>query len=234
MQPMKVITVAGAPSSGKTAVISHFVKLYLKQGIKVAAVKFDALVTNDDVIYAGKLGIPALKGLSDYVCPDHYYVSNLEEVWAWGRDQHVDILFVETAGLCYRCAPHVRDVPAVTVIDNLGGIEAPEKMGPILSLADAVVVTKSDMVSQAEKEVFIYKIRAVNPKAMIFQINGLTGAGSLLLKRLIDNLPTTDDIAHKVLRYSMPAAICSYCTGEVRIGREFQSGNVNKINAASV
>lgn len=230
MHSMKVITVAGAPSTGKTAIISHLVQGYAAQGIQTAAVKFDALVTHDDALYREKLKIPALKGLSDYVCPDHYYVSNLEEVWSWGREQKADILFIETAGLCYRCAPHVQDVPAITVVDNLGGIDTPEKMGPILSLADAVVVTKSDMVSQAEREVFIYKIKAVNPGATVFQINGLTGAGSLLLKRLMDEWPSTDEIAHKNLRYSMPAAICSYCTGEIRIGQQFQSGNVNKIN----
>lgn len=227
---MKIITVAGAPSAGKTAVISHAARLLTASGQWVAAVKFDALSTRDDRIYRRELGIPAIKGLSDYVCPDHYYVSNLEEVYSWGRDKGADILFVETAGLCYRCAPHIGGVPALTVIDNLGGMDAPEKMGPALGLADAVVVTKSDMVSQAEKEVFSYKINLVNPTSTVVQVNGLTGSGAVVLKRIIDAWGETETIGERELRYSMPAAICSYCTGETRIGQAYQSGNVNKID----
>ncbi|PIE69596.1 MAG: hypothetical protein CSA21_01400 [Deltaproteobacteria bacterium] len=226
---LKVITVAGTPSSGKTAVISHLAKLLLSQGVRVAAAKFDALVTRDDDYFRNRVSIPAIKGLSDYICPDHYYVSNIEEVIEWGRNENAQILFVETAGLCLRCAPHITDIPAICVLDDLAGVEAPEKMGPILSLADVVVVTKADMVSQAEKEVVFHKIRQVNPGAALFQINGLTGSGCLPLTRLLHTWKPIGESTNLQLRYSMPASICSYCTGEQRIGREFQSGNVKKI-----
>jgi Ni2+-binding GTPase involved in maturation of urease and hydrogenase len=179
------------------------------------------------------VGIPSIKGLSDYICPDHYYVSNLEEVVAWGKNQGVQLLFIETAGLCLRCAPHIQEIPAISIMDHLSGINAPEKMGPLLNLADAVVVTKGDMVSQAEKEVFLYKIRQVNPSASLFQVNGLTGSGNLPLKRLIDTWESVEGISNLSLRYSMPASVCSYCTGETRIGRKFQSGNVKKIELIS-
>lgn len=230
---MKIITIAGAPSSGKTSVALHTLRHLLAAGVKAAAVKFDALSTVDHQIYRQKLGIPAISGLSDYVCPDHYYVSNLEEVLDWANEQGSDLLIIETAGLCFRCAPHIQGVPAVTVIDNLSGNDSPEKMGPALKLADAVVVTKGDLVSQAEKEVFRHQIRRVNPGAKVFHVNGLTGNGSLPLKRLIDGWPQVDSLTGIKLRYSMPASICSYCTGEMRVGREFQSGNVVKINAAT-
>jgi Ni2+-binding GTPase involved in maturation of urease and hydrogenase len=226
---MKIVTIAGTPCAGKTAVITHLTRLFIKDRVKVAVAKFDALATGDDVFYRRELNIPAIKGLSDYICPDHYAVSNLEEVHAWGKNQGAELLFIETAGLCFRCAPHIKEVPAVTVIDNLGGLDAPGKMGPALSLADAVVVTKSDMVSQAEKEVFRYRIRLVNPGAAIIQINGLTGTGSILLRRIIEMWPEVKQITETQLRYSMPASICSYCTGEMRVGKPYQSGNVKKI-----
>jgi Ni2+-binding GTPase involved in maturation of urease and hydrogenase len=41
-----------------------------------------------------------------------------------------------TAGLCLRCAPHAEGLAAVTVIDCLSGLDAPVKMGPMLSLGD--------------------------------------------------------------------------------------------------
>lgn len=229
MTDCRIITVAGTPSAGKTAVIAHLARLFLDQGVRVAAVKFDALATRDDLHFQTRVGIPAVKGLGDYICPDHFYVSNLEEVAAWGRDQGAELLFIETAGLCLRCAPHIETIPAVTVMDLLAGIDAPDKMGPLLDLADVVVVTKGDMVSQAEKEVFLHRISQVNPGAMIFQINGLTGSGALPLKRLAETWEPAGRIADLKLRYSMPASVCSYCTGETRIGQEFQSGNVVKI-----
>lgn len=233
MNKLKIITIAGTPSSGKTAVISHLARLFLKQNIRVAAAKFDALATQDDIHFKTRVGIPSIKGLSDYICPDHYYVSNLEEVVAWGKSQGAQLLFIETAGLCLRCAPHIQEIPAISIMDHLSGINAPEKMGPLLNLADAVVVTKGDMVSQAEKEVFLYKIRQINPTAFLFQVNGLTGSGNLPLKRLIDTWESVEGISNLSLRYSMPASVCSYCTGETRIGRKFQSGNVKKIELIS-
>jgi len=226
---IKIITIAGTPSSGKTAVISHLARLWEAAGLRVAAAKFDALSTGDDVWFRERVGIPAVKGLGKYICPDHFYISNLEEVVAWGREQSARILFIETAGLCLRCAPHIENIPAVTVMDVLAGMDAPEKMGPLLSLADVVVVTKGDMVSQAEKEVFIHRIRQANPGAQVFQINGLTGSGAIPLRRLMDTWPGREGVSGLSLRYSMPASVCSYCTGETRIGESFQSGNVTKI-----
>ena len=229
---MKIITVAGPPSAGKTAVVIHVARRYLGQGARVAAVKFDALRTRDHETYQQRLNIPAVAGISDYVCPDHFYVSNLEEVLEWGRNRRAQIMFIETAGLCFRCAPHIKGVPAVTVIDNLSGLDTPEKMGPALDLADVVVITKGDLVSQAEKEVFSHRVSLVNPRARVLHVNGLTGNGSLPLKRLLDDCPEVEELTERSLRYSMPASICSYCTGETRVGRRFQSGNVVKINVA--
>lgn len=226
---MKLITIAGTPSAGKTVVTLHLIKQLAKEGKRSAAVKFDTLSTTDDQIYRERLGIPAIQGLSDYLCPDHYFVSNLEEACKWGKAQNADYLFIETAGLCYRCAPHVTDIPAITIIDNLGGMEAPRKMGPALTLADVVVVTKSDLVSQAEKEVFAHRISQVNPAARVVHVNGLTGTGALHLKRICDTWADAAELEGLKLRYSMPASICSYCTGETRIGRRFQSGNVEKL-----
>ncbi len=238
---MDVITIAGAPSSGKTATVLYLAAQCQAEGRSVGAIKFDALGTQDHTIYAERLNIPTLVGLSDYICPDHYYVSNIEEACSWGVENEVDLLFVETAGLCYRCAPHIAGVPAVTVIDNLGGMEAPAKMGPALEYADIAVITKSDLVSQAEREVFAQAVASVNPSAGLAFVNGLTGTGTLLLKRKLEKLlkqgyatgpkkvRASVELSDMTLRSSLPASICSYCTGETRIGREYQSGNVEKI-----
>jgi Ni2+-binding GTPase involved in maturation of urease and hydrogenase len=179
---MRFVTVSGPPSSGKTAVILKTVAHVRGDGpqgpgLRVGVVKFDCLSTQDDETYA-RHGLPVRKGLSGALCPDHYFVSNVEECVQWGRAEGLDVLVSESAGLCNRCSPYIRDVLAVCVIDNLSGIDTPQKIGPMLKSADIVVITKGDVVSQAEREVFAARVRRVNPKARILHVNGVTGQGS--------------------------------------------------------
>ena len=226
---MRFVIVAGTPSSGKTSVMIHTIRHLLAEGFSVAVCKIDCLETSDDERY-GRLGIPVAIGLSDYICPDHFYVANLEEIENWAKKQMADILVLETAGLCHRCAPAIHGCLSICVIDNLIGIDTPKKVGPMLSTADVVVITKGDIVSQAEREVFRYRVENINPQARILDINGLTGQGSLSLKNEILNSGTLAEISGKELKYSMPAAICSYCAGETIVGKSYQMGNVKKVD----
>jgi Ni2+-binding GTPase involved in maturation of urease and hydrogenase len=226
---VRFVIVAGTPSAGKTSVMLHTIRHLLKDGYSVAGCKIDCLQTSDDERYRG-LGIPVAVGLSEYICPDHFYVANLEEVEQWAREQKAEVVVLETAGLCHRCAPAVFDCLSVCVIDNLIGIDTPKKVGPMLSTADIVVITKGDIVSQAEREVFRYKVEMENPQAQILDVNGLTGQGSLTLKNNILSFKSLTGITGKELRYPMPAAICSYCAGETIVGKTYQMGNVKKVD----
>ncbi len=226
---MNLITVSGPPSSGKTSIITKTISALIKRELKVGVVKFDCLYTDDDVIYK-KMGIPVKKGLSGSLCPDHYFVSNIEEVVKWGTNENLDILITESAGLCNRCSPYIKDIKAVCVIDNLSGINTPKKIGPMLKAADIIVITKGDIVSQAEREVFASKVRQVNSKAITMNINGLTGQGAYELSTLMYDNDNIDSVKGMELRFPMPSALCSYCLGETRIGEDYQLGNVRKMN----
>ncbi|HHU76791.1 MAG TPA: hypothetical protein GXZ24_07880 [Firmicutes bacterium] len=226
---MRFVIVAGTPSSGKTSVMIHTISHLLNEGLSVAVCKIDCLETSDDVRYR-RLGVAVAVGLADYICPDHFYVANLEEIERWAKEQKADLLVLETAGLCHRCAPAVHTCLSVCVIDNLIGIDTPRKVGPMLSTADVIVITKGDMVSQAEREVFRFKVSEVNPGARILDLNGLTGQGSLSLKNEILNSALPTEISGKELKYPMPAAICSYCAGETIVGKSYQMGNVKKVD----
>ena len=226
---MKLVTICGPPSSGKTAVIIKSLEAVRDRGLKTGVVKFDCLATEDDVLYE-KAGIPVKKGLSGPLCPDHYFVSNVEEIVQWGLGEGLDLLVSESAGLCNRCSPHIKDVLAVCVIDNLSGINTPRKIGPMLKSADVVVITKGDIVSQAEREVFASRVSMVNPRAVIIHVNGLTGQGAFELSTLIfDEAKSIETVKGRELRFPMPSALCSYCLGETRIGEQYQMGNVRKI-----
>ena len=226
---MKFTTVCGPPSCGKTAVIIKTVEALRSRGVGAGVVKFDCLSTEDDALYE-KADIPVRKGLSGPLCPDHYFDSNVEEVLQWGIREGLDLLVSESAGLCNRCSPHIKDILALCVVDNLSGITTPKKIGPMLKMADIVVITKGDIVSQAEREVFASRVAMVNPKAAVLQVNGLNGQGAYELSRLIEERSRdVETMLGKKLRFTMPSALCSYCLGETRIGEEYQMGNVRKI-----
>lgn len=225
---MRFVTVSGPPSTGKTSVILKVIDTLHAQNLKVGVVKFDCLFTDDDVIYEKK-GVLVKKGLSGSVCPDHFFVSNLEETIEWGVAQGLDILISESAGLCNRCSPHIKNITAVCVIDNLSGIDTPRKIGPMLKSADIVVITKGDIVSQAEREVFAARTSFVNPTGKILHVNGITGQGASELAGLFTEGADITTVEGSELRFSMPSAVCSYCLGEKRIGKGYQSGNVKKM-----
>lgn len=226
---MNLITVSGPPSSGKTSIILKTIDAIRKRGLSVGVVKFDCLYTDDDILYKKK-NVPVKKGLSGSLCPDHYFVSNIEEVVNWGLSQDLDILITESAGLCNRCSPYIKTIKAICVIDNLSGINTPKKIGPMLKTADIVVITKGDIVSQAEREVFASKVNSVNPNATVIHVNGLTGQGAFEFSTLLyDEDNHIETVKGKELKFPMPSALCSYCLGETRIGEDYQMGNVRKM-----
>jgi len=100
----------------------------------------------------------------------------------------------------------------------------------MLKFADIVVITKGDIVSQAEREVFASRVKIVNPKALIINVNGITGQGAYELALLLEDADEIDTLKGKQLRFSMPSALCSYCLGETRIGDSYQMGNVKKMD----
>jgi len=226
---MKLVTVSGPPSSGKTAVLLKLIPELKGLTKTVGVIKFDCLYANEAERF-GKIGIPIKVGLSGNLCPDHFFVSNIQDGTDWGLKHGFDFLFTESAGLCNRCSPHIKNVLAICVIDNLMGMDTPRKIGPMLRLADIVVITKGDIVSQAEREVFAFRVRQANTKAKIMFINGINGQGTFELSRLVLEATDTITLQEERLRFSMPAALCSYCLGETKIGSEYQVGNLKKIN----
>lgn len=226
---MKFITISGPPSSGKTSVILKTIENLKEENLKIGVIKFDCLSSYDNLIYE-KYNIPVKVGLSGNLCPDHFYITNIEDGIEWGKACKLDILLSESAGLCNRCSPHIKNVLAICVIDNLSGVNTPRKIGPMLKFADVVVVTKGDIVSQAEREVFTYKIKQANPMAKIIHINGITGQGSYYLSRYFKQSEDVDTLIDNHLRFSMPSALCSYCIGQTKIGKQYEMGSVRRMN----
>lgn len=197
----------------------------MKEGLTVGAVKFDCISTTDDELYQ-KRGIPVLTGISGNFCPDHYFITNIEDCVAWGLSRNLDYLFSESAGLCNRCSPHIKGVRSLCVIDCLSGVNTPKKIGPMLLFADMVVITKADVVSQAEREVFAFRAREANRNARFLFVNGLTGEGATELARFLRDAPEITTLNHGQIRFPLPSALCSYCLGETRIGPDYATNSM--------
>ena len=227
---MKLIIAGGPPSTGKTSVLLHTLEKLKDKGKKIHVVKLDCLVGGDEERYK-KNGFEAVTGLSVYVCPDHYLATNIDRIIEWGFKNNCDYLIIESAGLCNRCSPHLKDVLSVVILDMLSS-NAPKKIGPLLKSADIAVLTKGDLISQAEREVFCIHLSRVAPKVKILEVNGLTGQRTNILSNWFEKAEDIDNAGgHLSLkrRYPMPGAVCSFCLGEKRVGQHFAKGSYRLI-----
>lgn len=211
------IVVGGTPSSGKSRVV---LALAQAGGFgRLGVAKLDCVTTSDDRLFAGR-GLSVMALLAGRHCPDHLLMERLPDLEAWQEAQGLDTLVVETAGLCGRCAPYLADAVAVCVIDCAAGVRAPRKLGPLLADADVVVLSKGDLVSQAEREVFGAAVTSRNPGATRVWFDGLTGEGGWELARAVRAraaaLPGAGPGAG--LRTPLPQLYCSYCLGRSEAG----------------
>jgi len=204
---MKFIIFAGTPGSGKTSIIKHIIH-ELKDDFKLFFAKFDCLRTSDDEYISNEYKIPTIKKLAGELCPDHYTALEIPRIIKENQDK--DIIILETAGLCLRCSPYIKEGLGVSILDITSG--DPFRYGPILTQADVVAISKGDLISQAEREIFRVKVLKVNPKAKITEVNGLTGEGAIDIAESIKESLSIDG-RKLTLKHSMPSAICGYCYG---------------------
>lgn len=225
---MKMIIVAGTPGSGKTAVLIHALRSLKERNLKSSVVKIDCLYTDDGKKFE-KIGIPTKVGLSMDMCPDHFAIYNIEDMIEWAEENNSEYLVVETAGLCHRCAPYTVNSLGVCVIDATSGPNTPLKVGPFLSTADIAVITKGDMISQAEREIFRERVLEVNPKCKVIDANGLSGQGCM---ELAEEIYKSEEVSleEEKLRHSAPLAVCTLCVGETKVNKKHHRGILRKID----
>ncbi|MDF1550916.1 MAG: GTP-binding protein [Bacteroidales bacterium] len=225
---MKLIIVAGTPGAGKTSVLIHAIRSLNELQKKLSVVKVDCLGTDDDVRFS-KLDIPVLVGLSKDMCPDHFFIYNIDEMIEFAQLNQSELLIMETAGLCHRCAPYTANSLGICVIDATSGPNSPVKTGPFLSSADIVAITKGDIISQAEREIFRERVLEINPTCIIIDVNGLSGQGCKDLANQIINSEIKQS-AEDVLRHNAPFSVCTLCVGEKRIDKQHHRGLLRKID----
>jgi Ni2+-binding GTPase involved in maturation of urease and hydrogenase len=219
---MKLVIFAGPPTCGKTTVIRQVIKRMITKNLKPAFVKIDVLYADEDEAIKKEFGIPTKKIYSGELCPDHCNVVVLDEVVEWAEKEGSDYLFVETAGLCLRCSPYVENSLGVVVLEATSGMNLPRKIGPMLTLADISVITKIDLISQAEREVFRYRVLESAKDITVVETNALYGIG---IDPIVRQILKTNDVEFPMfLRGNPPVGTCTICVGKKEIGAKNHFG----------
>ncbi|MGA2477402.1 MAG: GTP-binding protein [Spirochaetia bacterium] len=213
---MRAILCAGPPTSGKTTVLRHVIRKLKSEGSGVAYLKVDVQYADDDELIGKELGVPTKKVYSGELCPDHCNVMVLGDAIDWAVGAGMDYLIVETAGLCFRCSPYIEGSLGIVVLEATSGMNLPRKIGPMLSLADLAVVTKIDLVSQAEREVFRARILETARNMPVAETNALHGIG---IDRIVKRIKAAPHVAYPLfLRGNPPIGTCTICVGKKEIG----------------
>ena len=225
---MKLAICSGPPTSGKTTVLKHVIGKLKRKGEIVVFIKTDVQFACEDEVFAKELGIPTKKVYSGELCPDHCNVMVLGDAVEWAQKQAATVLVVETAGLCLRCSPYVEGAFGMVVLEATSGMNLPKKIGPMLSLADITVVTKIDLVSQAEREVFRARILEACQGMCIIESDALHGIGVDPIVRMIHN---SHDVKEPLyLRGNPPVGTCTICVGKKEIGWKQHFGVVRPLD----
>jgi Ni2+-binding GTPase involved in maturation of urease and hydrogenase len=225
---MKLVICAGPATTGKTAVLRHATRALRQSDQRVAFLKIDVQYAEEDEQFQAEFGIPARKIYSGELCPDHCSVMVLGDAVNWARRHESAVLFVETAGLCLRCAPYVDGGLGIMVMEATSGINLPLKVGPLLSLADMAVITKIDRVSQAEREVFRARVQEVAPAVKVREVNALHGIG---IAPLVGDILSTPDVNGELkLRGNPPVGTCTICVGKKEVGWQSHFGVVRPLD----
>lgn len=224
---MKLVICAGPATSGKTSVLRHIAGKLIDKGEKIAFLKIDVQFAEEDRQFAEEFGIPVKKVYSGELCPDHCSVLVLGDALQWAENLEAGCLLVETAGLCLRCSPYVEEGLGIVVLEATSGTNLPRKVGPMLSLADIAVVTKIDLVSQAEREVFRARINEAAPGVKVREVNSLYGIG---IDPLVDYITESKDVGNNLmLRGNPPVGTCTICVGKKEVGWQSHFGVVRAL-----
>ena len=219
---MKLIIFAGPPTCGKTTVIRQVIKRIIGKNLKPAYLKIDVLFADEDEQMQREFGIPSKKIYSGELCPDHCNVVVLDEVVEWAEKEGAEYLFVETAGLCLRCSPYIENSLGIVVLEATSGMNLPRKIGPMLTLADISVITKIDLISQAEREVFRYRVLESAKGITVVESNALYGIG---IDPIVKDILKVKDIEQPMfLKGNPPVGTCTICVGRKEIGAKNHFG----------
>lgn len=226
---MKLLLVGGPPSTGKTTVIQRIIEKR-KEKYKMAYLKMDVVSAYEEEFIKEKYNINAKTVYAGDLCPDHAEVMILNDAIKWAEEDKADLLIIESAGLCLRCSPYLNQGLGVVVLNMVSGLHSVDKMKQLICFADIAVLTMNDLVCQAEREVYIKKIKTLFNDLKVIETNALQGVAIEYLCNLID---ASEDIDSQTLELkgNPPLGTCTICIGSKKIGWKNHYGVVRQLDS---
>lgn len=226
---MKLLLAGGPPSTGKTTVIQRIIEKR-KEKYKIAYLKMDVVTAHEEQLMRDLYGIDARTVYAGDLCPDHAEVMILTDALKWAEGIGADLLIVESAGLCLRCSPFLNQGVGMVVLSMLSGLHSVDKMKQLICFADIAMLTMNDLVCQAEREVYIKKLKNTFTDLKVIETNALQGIAVEYLCNLLDESRDID-ICTLELKGNPPLGTCSICMGSKKVGWKNHYGVVRELDS---
>lgn len=226
---MKLLLAGGPPSTGKTTVIQRIIEKR-KEKYKIAYLKMDVVTAHEEKLMRDTYGIDARTVYAGDLCPDHAEVMILTDALKWAEGIGADLLIVESAGLCLRCSPFLNQGVGMVVLSMLSGLHSVDKMKQLICFADVAMLTMNDLVCQAEREVYIKKLKSTFADLKVIETNALQGIAIEYLCNLIDE-SSEIELSTLELKGNPPLGTCSICMGSKKVGWKNHYGVVRELDS---
>jgi hydrogenase nickel incorporation protein HypB len=171
-----VVTLVGAPGSGKTSLLERTIA-HLKPHLRVGVIGGD-VETDRDAQRLGGLGVPIVQIVTGGTC--HLNAGMVRQVLDRLDLTALDLLFIENVGNLVCPATYVLgEHDRVVVMSVTEGEDKPLKYPAMFRRASAVVINKTDLLPYVPASLADARRFAllVNPSLEIFETSCTTGAG---------------------------------------------------------
>jgi len=172
-----LVHLTSSPGSGKTTLLENTVN-ELRNRISIGVIEGD-VATENDADRMRSLNIPSQAIVTDGAChldarQVHHALGHLAE------EGEFDLLFVENVGnLVCPADFDLGEDKRVVLVSVTEGDDKPEKYPPIFRRADALVISKIDLLPYVDFDIekTIRHARAIVPEIKVFQLSAKTGEG---------------------------------------------------------
>ncbi len=172
------VNLMSSPGSGKTQLLEALSQLLMNHGVRIAVIEGD-LETENDAERLRQLGVQAIQINTSTAC--HLDARQIHQALHQLPLSDIDILFIENVGnLVCPATFDLGQHKNIVLLASTEGDDKPSKYPVMFRAADAVLVSKSDLLSvlddfslEKAKENF----RKLANQSPIFEVSGKMGQG---------------------------------------------------------
>lgn len=173
---LRVLNLVSSPGAGKTTLLHKSLE-HLSGRIRAAVIVGD-LATDNDAERLRTTGAPVVQVTTGTLC--HLEAEMVSKALVNLDLSNLDLLIIENVGnLVCPASFDLGEGARVALLSTTEGEDKPLKYPPIFQNADAVVLTKTDLMEALDfdHETALVNLRQASPKAKLFELSAKTGAG---------------------------------------------------------